>query len=75
LKALFLGLRSASYPTDQKEQQQFVVQLLQPLIRRVLGRDVAYSVKIWTVEHRRLARGTNEVLIRSYESKVKGGWI
>jgi hypothetical protein len=41
--------------------------MLQPLVKKVLGKDSAYSIKIWTVEHRRLARGTNEVLIPAVE--------
>ncbi len=41
--------------------------MLQPLISKVLGRETSYSIKIWTVEHRRLARGSNEVLIPAVE--------
>jgi hypothetical protein len=41
--------------------------MLEPLIKKVLGRDAAFTLKIWTVEHRRLARGSNEVLIPAVE--------
>lgn len=41
--------------------------MLQPLVTKVLGREAVFAVKIWSVEHRRLARGTNEVLIPAVE--------
>jgi hypothetical protein len=50
-----------------KEQQSFVFALIGTLIKRVLDREVEYSIKIWTVEHRRMARGSTEVLIPAVE--------
>jgi hypothetical protein len=64
---LILGLKSSSYPTDMKEQQSFVFALIGDFIKRVLAQEVEYSVKIWTVEHRRMARGSTEVLIPAVE--------
>jgi hypothetical protein len=64
---VFLGLKSATYPTESRDQQSFVVKMLEPLVKKVLGRESAFTLKIWTVEHRRLARGSNEVLIPAVE--------
>jgi hypothetical protein len=70
LKDIFvfgIGLKSSQYPTDMKEQQSFVFALIGTLIKRVLDREVEYSIKIWTVEHRRMARGSTDVLIPAVE--------
>jgi hypothetical protein len=37
------------------------------MIKRVLDKEAPYSIKIWTVEHRRLARGSTDVLIPAVE--------
>lgn len=49
------------------EQQPFVVKLVGEFVNRVLGRDTEFAVKIWTVEHRRMAKGSVEVLIPAVE--------
>ncbi len=67
LSLFLIGLKSASYPTETRDQQAFVIKMMEPLVKKVLGRDAAFALKIWTVEHRRLARGSNEVLIPAVE--------
>jgi hypothetical protein len=64
---LLTGLRSSLYPTDQKEQQTFVFNLVGNFIKKVLNRETPYSIKIWTVESRRLARNSTDVLIPCVE--------
>ncbi len=53
---------------DQKEQLPFVSELVQSLIKRVLGKECEVSVKVWTVEQRRMARNSTEVLIPGTDS-------
>lgn len=65
-------MRSASYPTEQKDQQAFVLTLLKELSKKVLNREVEFSIKIWTVEHRRMARNSTEVLIPGVEMTFTG---
>lgn len=61
------------YPTEPKDQQPFVVELIGGLVKRVLNKDAAISAKIWTVEQRRLARGSNEVIIPAVEVTFQDG--
>jgi hypothetical protein len=67
-----IGLKSATYPTEPKDQQPFVVALIGELVKKVLGRESVFSVKIWTVEKRRMARNSNEILIPGVEVTFPG---
>ncbi len=61
-------MKSSKYPTEPKDQQAFVFELIGGLIKKVLDKeDVQYSIKIWTVEHRRHAKGSTDVLIPAVE--------
>lgn len=60
-------MKSKDYPTEASEQQPFVVKIVGDFIKRVLGRDSEFAVKIWTVENRRMAKGSTEVLIPAVE--------
>ncbi len=62
-----VGLRSKDYPTDPKDQQPFVERLVAELIQKVLGKPSRFSTKIWTVEQRRVARGSTDVMIPAVE--------
>ncbi len=50
---------------------------MQGLIRRVLNRESEITIKIWSVEHRRMAKNSNEVLIPGnvYYNYFRFGWV
>lgn len=63
-------MKSAQYPVDSKEQEVFVTGLVKEMVKRTLQREAEFTLKIWTVEHRKLARNSNEVLIPGIEVKI-----
>jgi hypothetical protein len=65
-------LKSSTYPTEQKDQQPFVVGMIKEMIQQILKKETEFSVKIWTVEKRRLARNSTDVLIPAVELTFTG---
>ena len=56
-----LGLKSALFPTDSKEQHEFVSAWIGRMINDMLKKDVEVVVKVWTVAQRRYAKDSTQV--------------
>ena len=60
-------MKSAEYPIETREQLPFVQGKVEEYVTKVLNRTEPFTVKLWNVEKRRLARNSTEVLIPAVE--------
>jgi hypothetical protein len=60
-------MKSADFPIEAKEQLPFVQKKVEEYVSKVLNRTEEFTVKLWNVEKRRLARNSTEVMIPAVE--------